>query len=409
MQKLILYLFIILSLGHTKDIQYVLLISFDGFRYDYMDWVDTPNFDYIQKKGVKATSLQPVFPSLTFPNHYSIATGSYSDKHNITGNVFFDKKLDKTYSLYDKQSVRNPLFYKGEPIWVTAERHGLNSASYFWVGTEAPIKGVSPSIFKYYDGSISFETRIDSIISWFELDIKRRPQLSLLYFSEPDYTGHKYGIDKEKIISSVVYLDSLLGYLLKKINTLEIRNNLNIIITSDHGMADVSSEKLLVLNEYINISKEIQIMGDGPFVQINYKGSKNKQFMSIYEDLKRIPHSKAWIRSEIPKRFNFVNENSGDFLLLANEGWFITTKEDLIKKEFTLGGMHGYDPVLANMHGIFYAMGPQIKQNIKIKTFENIHIYPLICELLDILPYDNGIYQPDGELEVLKPILDIRE
>ncbi|SVC80441.1 uncharacterized protein METZ01_LOCUS333295, partial [marine metagenome] len=143
------------------------MISFDGFRYDYMNFLDTPNLDYFEKMGVKADGLIPVFPSLTFPNHYSIATGSYADKHNITGNSFYDKSLKKKYSLYDRDAVQDPQFYKAEPIWITAEKQGIKSASFFWVGTEAPIKGISPSIFKYYNGDIPFKTRIDSVISWF--------------------------------------------------------------------------------------------------------------------------------------------------------------------------------------------------------------------------------------------------
>ncbi|SVD74134.1 uncharacterized protein METZ01_LOCUS426988, partial [marine metagenome] len=185
------------------------MVSFDGFRYDYMNWTETPNFDYVEKNGVKADGLIPVFPSLTFPNHYAIATGAYAGTHNITGNSFYDKNLQQNYSMYDRDAVRDPRFYKSEPIWVTAERQGIKTASFFWVGTEAPIRGVSPSIFKYYDGDISFETRVDSVISWFQLKEHQRPHLILLYFSEPDHTGHEYGVDKDKMIESVIKMDNL--------------------------------------------------------------------------------------------------------------------------------------------------------------------------------------------------------
>ena len=158
MFKLIILFFLYISIGISLEKPYVLMVSFDGLRYDYTNWVNTPNFDEIEKSGVKANSLIPVFPSLTFPNHYSIATGSYSGKHNITGNSFYDKNLNKKYSLYDREAVKNPRFYKSEPIWVTAEKAGIKTASFFWVGTEAPIKGISPSIFKYYNAypSVSY-------------------------------------------------------------------------------------------------------------------------------------------------------------------------------------------------------------------------------------------------------------
>ena len=159
------------------------MVSFDGFRHDYADRVPTPNFDQFAQEGTKSDGLIPIFPSLTFPNHYSIATGSYSGTHNITGNSFYDKELGEEYNFRDKNTVRNSKFYKSEPIWVTAERQGLKTASYYWVGTEAPIKGYSPSIFKYYDGSVSFSSRIDSVISWFKLPEKQLSTINKTCFA----------------------------------------------------------------------------------------------------------------------------------------------------------------------------------------------------------------------------------
>ena len=185
--------------------------------------------------GVKAEALIPVFPTLTFPNHYSIATGAYSGTHNITGNSFYNKQYNEKYSLYDKKTVRDAKFYKSEPIWVTAERQEIKSASYFWVGTEAPVKGYSPSIFKYYDGSVSFHARVDSIISWLKLPEIIRPQLMMLYFSEPDQTGHNEGIHEPEIVESIEEMDELLGYLLNKLTKtlllkdLDWRKSLGII------------------------------------------------------------------------------------------------------------------------------------------------------------------------------------
>lgn len=404
MQKLILTFILIISAVFSSK-PYVLMVSFDGLRYDYLDWVDTPNFDFIQKKGVKSKGLIPVFPSLTFPNHYSIATGAYSGKHNITGNSFYDKKLNQHYSLYDKNSVRNPKFYKSEPIWVTAERQGVKSASFFWVGTEAPIKGISPSIYKYYNGEVPFKSRIDSVVSWFELDENERPQLILLYFSEPDYTGHKFGIDKNKLSISISKMDSLLGYLYSELKKTNIFNQLNIIITSDHGMTDVSKDRLIILDDYITDLSNLIIRGSGSHVQIEHIDNDFLYSKLLYSELLNIPNSRAWKKLDIPKRFQFVNRNTGHYLLLANEGWFITTSSDLNKKDFKLAGMHGYDPKYKNMHGIFYATGKNIKSNLVIESFENIHVYPLICKLLNINPYNNAIDGPDGNLDILNHIV----
>ena len=402
---MILLIFIFISLGIPGDEPYVLMVSFDGFRYDYTTLTETPNFDRLAERGVKADGLIPVFPSLTFPNHYSIATGSYAGTHNITGNSFKDKQYGETYSLYNRHKVRDPKFYKSEPIWVTAERQGVKSATYFWVGTEAPVKGFSPSIFKYYDEMVPFRSRVDSVISWFKLPEKQRPKLVMLYFSEPDHTGHNVGPNHQEMHTVIAEMDSLLGYLITSLEKLEIINDLNIFVLSDHGMSDVSSERLIILDDYLSHLNDVNINGSGSHVQFDYKND-HKEYAEVFmKELKKIPHCQSWNTDNIPDWFHFKNGNTGDYLLLADEGWFITTKSEMLKKDFTLRGMHGYDPQLSNMHGIFYAVGANIKRGIQIPAFENIHIYPLICRILNISPYDDKEDAPQGNIEVLKTIL----
>ena len=405
MQKLIGFIFLIINIGITGDNTYILMVSFDGFRYDYTNLVETPNFDLVEEKGVRADGLIPVFPSLTFPNHYSIATGAYAGTHNITGNTFYDKQYGEKYSLYDRDKVRDPKFYKAEPIWVTAERQGIHSASYFWVGTEAPVKGYSPSIFKYYDASVPFKIRVDSVISWFQLPEKKRPRLVMLYFSEPDHTGHNVGVNHSDTKTSVSEMDALLGYLMNSLEKLIIYDDLNIFLVSDHGMADVSSERLIILDDFITRMDDLYINGQGAFVQVDVKMGNNRYRKNIKDELKKIPYCQIWDKDNIPERFHFSNGNNSDYILLANEGWFITTKSDLDEIPFSLGGMHGYDPKLLSMHGIFYAVGRNIREGIKIPAFENIHIYPLICKLLDISPYNGKEDAPQGDQEVLEKIL----
>ena len=405
MRKLIAFICIFISFGISGDEPYILMVSFDGFRSDYTNLTTTPNFDRLGEKGVKADGLIPVFPSLTFPNHYSIATGAYPGTHNITGNSFYDKKYGEKFSLSDRDKVRDPKFYKSEPIWVTAERQGVHSASYFWVGTEAPVKGYSPSIFKYYDGSVPFRSRIDTVISWFQLPEKKRPRLVMLYFSEPDHTGHKMGASHPDIHTIVAEMDSLLGYLMESLEKLEIYGELNMFVVSDHGMADVSNERLIILDDYISRMDDVYIDGRGSHVQFNFKKGQDGYFEDLQDELKKIPNCQFWNRDNIPDRFHFINRNTGVYLLLANEGWFITTKFDMEEGPFDLSGMHGYDPELLSMHGIFYAVGESIREGIQISAFENIHIYPLICSLLDISPYDGKEDSPQGDIEVLKKIL----
>ena len=388
-----LIIFINLSLLFSYNNQYVLVISFDGFRYDYLEIAQTPNFDRFIENGVHAKSLIPVFPSLTFPNHYSIATGYYSDNHRILANSFFSKRLDKIYSMKDSETVQDGSFYGMEPIWVTAEKNGLKSATYFWIGSEAEINGYRPSIYKNYDGSVLFESRVDSIVSWFEYPEEKRPKLSMLYFSEPDHSGHLYGPTDNKTLFQIELADSLLGYLIDSINNLDIAHLINIILVSDHGMVEVSEEKMINIDDYLNVN--YVSYGKGPYIEI-YDIQNGNNDSTI-----QIPHITTYSKQNIPLEYHFKTQNSGDYLLLADSGWFLYTNNDLEKQGLKIKGMHGYDPFDMNMHGIFYAYGPNFKKNLSISTFESIHIYPIICRILNIEP-NNDI---DGNLDVLQFIL----
>ncbi|RPG19316.1 MAG: alkaline phosphatase family protein [Pelagibacteraceae bacterium TMED124] len=393
-----IYLFLCIFLKISFSDNYVLLVSFDGFRYDYMQHIDTPNFDKVKKNGVKAESLIPIFPSLTFPNHYSIATGCYANKHKIISNHFYSKRLDKMYSMYNRTSVIDSSFYGCEPIWVTAEKNNIKSASYFWVGSEAT--GKTPSIYKKYDSAISFTSRIDSVMSWFRLPKKDRPNLVLLYFSEPDHTGHMFGPKSMETEDIITQSDQLLGYLLAQIDLLDIKDKLDLIIVSDHGMSSVTKDKIIFIDDFL--PKEKVDYGRGGSILFVDKKRKGFSKRKIYKHTEFIEHMNVYKKDKIPSQYNFINEDSPDFLFVAHEGWFITDRNNYKKVGKTLNGMHGYDPSFKNMHGIFYAKGPSFKVNQSIKSFENIHVYPLICKILNI---DSGYSDIDGDLNKVKVIL----
>ncbi len=371
--------------------QYVILVSFDGFRYDYTDRVETPNFDYLKKWGIKAKSLKPIFPSFTFPNHYAIATGCYADKHGILGNVF---KTDLgTYSYRDKNAVRDAKWYGAEPIWVTAEKNGIITATYFWVGSEAPISGYYPTYYKNYENGINPKKKVDQAIDWLNLSINERPRLICLYFNEPDHAGHVFGENSIEVNEEIENSDNILGYLLRSITELDIYKKINIVIVSDHGMVNVSNKRTINIDDF-NISATID--GNGPIMNIITEDS-----MFDSTALFSIPNTTALSMAEA----NYLHYNNPlyDFLLLAESGWMMYTSDDFEKYngELPVKGMHGYDSSDINMHAIFYAYGPIFKENIEIDTFELIHIYPLLCKILNINPYE----YIDGRLEVLEPIL----
>ncbi len=382
---------------------YVLMVSFDGFRYDYDTKTETPNLDFLRDNGVKAESIQPVFPSKTFPNHYSLATGAYTETHMLTANKFYDKEFKEVYQIADKSKVRDAKWYRAEPIWVTAERQNVKSASYFWVGSEAPIKGYLPSIVKAYDHNFPYMARVDSVMTWFQLPEKKRPHLVLLYFDEPDSDGHRFGPENPDLIPTIKYMDDILGYILDGIEKLDIADDINLVLVSDHGMTTISQDRIIYLDDLVSDMDALFTYSGGPVMQIHLKQKDESIISQMDKQLKSVEHLKVYRPDEVPQRYHFVNRNTGDFVIVADEGWQIMTKSagSLIR----LHGTHGYDPIVKNMHGIFYAIGPRIKSNYKIGTFENIHVYPLICELLGIKPYANAPDAPEGRLEILEEIL----
>ena len=398
-EKLILFsCLFFLSCSNTKhDNPIVILVSFDGFRYDYSDYLKTPNFDYLRDNGVMATSLKPIFPSFTFPNHYSIATGCYADKHKILGNSFYDVDRQETYSYKIPSTVQDGSWYGCEPIWVTAEKQNIVSASYFWVGSEAEINGFRPSIYKNYKNGINPTSKVDSVISWLNKDnYNNIPRLITLYFNEPDHSGHVFGPDHINTSNQVELADSILGYLLKSIDELEIKNRINIIVVSDHGMENVSIDRVVKVDDYIDASK-FDFFDKGPVMQLY---SKENNIPNILSNL--IPHVTIYSQEDFPDNYRFKTKNMGDYYLIADAGWMMYTEQDEIDNELPVVGMHGYNPDDMNMHGIFYAYGSSFKEDYKIDTFELINIYPLICYILDINPY----YDIDGDLSILKEVLN---
>ncbi len=381
------------------------MISFDGFRSDYLDWYDTPNMDRFISKGVRAEGLIPVFVSKTFPNHYSIATGLYAENHGLIGNHFYDSLLDDEYSLSDRSKVEDPKFYEGEPIWVTAEKNNIQTASYFWVGSEAPIKNTYPTRWKRYDHDFPFDSRIDSVVNWLSMPKKQRPNLCLLYFHEPDHTGHETGPKSNETAMMVTKMDSLFGILISKLDQLPIASKLNILVVSDHGMTEISSERTIDLSNHIETSKMKQ-EGSGPY-SLLYDMDKN-EIGNIVDKLNTVPKISAYAKKDIPDRYHFKHHHRiKDVLVIADEGWYINNQaissSSKIGAYIPKGGTHGYDNQLKSMHALFIANGPAFKKGIKVPPFENVNIYPLICHILNIDPNKNI----DGNLENIIHILDI--
>lgn len=378
-----------------KNDSYVVILSLDAFRWDYPNIANTPTLNGMAEQGVKAKALIPCYPSKTFPNHYSIATGLYPDNHGIVCNRFFDKELGY-YSIGDRDAVENPAFYGGEPIWLTAERQGLKAAMFFWVGSEAPIGGSYSSHWKPYDQKISFESRIDTVIGWLSLPEAERPRFIAWYYHEPDWTAHRDGATGTKTLALVEQLDSLLGVFVEKLSELPHADKVNFIVVSDHGMADISPQKYINLTEYIDRDWFDYITGGNPVYSLQPKEEHKQEALKALQSIENL---KVWERNEIPERLHYgSNPRIQDIVIEAETGYSIGFSSN--SDRYT-GATHGYDNANPEMHGIFYAKGPAFKKGYEQKAFINVNVYGIIADILGLQPAET-----DGNWEDVKDMLN---
>ncbi|TDO77794.1 alkaline phosphatase D [Flavobacterium chryseum] len=374
----------------NKD-TYVVLVSMDGFRWDYQKQFDLPNLKQIANEGVHAKSMKPSYPSKTFPNHYSIVTGLYPDHHGIINNVFYDSAMNESFSL-SSNAKNDSRFYGGNPIWNVAEQQGIKTASFFWPGSDLDQR--RPSYYKNYDSKIPYETRIDTVLKWLQLPEKQRPHLVTLYFDEPDHTGHNFGPLSPENKKMVIKMDSIMGELSRRLDQLTIGKQINLIIVSDHGMADISNDKKVAVLDYLKPEwlgyKEVI----NPIMSLQAKPGFQD---SIAIALKKVPHIKFWKSSEVPKRLHYgTNPRVHDFVIEAEKGYSLVSKVSTYIK----GGTHGYDNDEKDMHAIFYAKGPAFKVDKKVGTFQNVSVYPLIAHILGL-----QIDEVDGKLSEVENML----
>ena len=379
-----------------KDQPYLIMVSLDGFRWDYTDSVASPSFDAIEKMGVKAESMQVSFPSKTFPNHYTLVTGLVPDHHGIVNNSFFAPNYNEVYSLGNRKAVENGKFYDGEPIWNTAEKQGMKAASYFWVGSEANIQDMHPSIWKKYDHHFDFYQRVDSVISWLSLEEENRPHMITWYVHEPDGVGHGFGPHSHQADSVIIELDKLLAYFMKKLEAHPLAGKVNVIVTADHGMGPTSASKTININEIVKSHWAEHIVGGNPIYNIQAKpGFKD----SIYMALSKVDGLKIYENPNLPEHLNYgTNPRCLDFTVVADSGWCIIKRKP--KMNYPNGGTHGYDIHNKDMNAIFYAYGPAFKKGYQQEMFKNVSVYPLICEILDLVPAKN-----DGNLKEVQGML----
>ena len=284
----------LLAACQRSDERYVVVLSMDGFRSDYPERAHTPTLDSLGQAGVKA-AFRPSYPSVTFPNHYSMATGLHPDHHGIISNSFYDAALDSVYTM----RCDDPRFFGGEPIWNTAERQGVRTAAFYWVGSEIALPSGQPSTWKKFDSSVPFPARADSVIAWLQRPEVERPHLIMWYFEEPDHTGHLCTPDSSATLRMVEHVDSVLGYFFNRARTLDIFDKIDFLVVSDHGMATYTPEESVNLIDYLPRDSFRYVFEGVPTLLYPKAGYADK----AYEILKKVPNVTVWRKDEIPEKF----------------------------------------------------------------------------------------------------------
>jgi predicted AlkP superfamily pyrophosphatase or phosphodiesterase len=351
---------------------YVVLVSMDGFRYDYAERFQTRNILAVRDQGAAAESIIPAFPSLTFPNHLAIVTGLYPEHHGIVSNAFFDAPRGAQYSLRAASTEGSWMDARATPLWMLAERQQVIAASMFWHMSDAEIRGMRPTYWKLFDDGFPNDQRVDQVLNWLKLPPDKRPHFITLYFSDTDHAGHTFGPESQQTAEAAQRVDAMIGKLRQGLDALHLP--VNLILVSDHGMEDVEEEISLD-------PSEARVVTDGPLALIYCRDAASIE--KTYEQLKRNPKIELYKRVETPASWHY-NENprSGDLVAIAKGKGIFAPMEP--RRGSPPKGMHGYDAQKnKSMHGIFYAIGPNVKP-LKIAAFENVNVYPFIAKILGL-------------------------
>ena len=381
----------------------LLLISLDGFRWDYcaLHPAETPHLRKLMREGVSARGLIPVFPSNTFPNHYSIVTGLYPSHHGIINNHCFDPSLGTYFHSNRGDSNHDNRWWGGEPIWITAVKHGRKSACAFWPGSEVQIEGVRPTFWKSFDYKIPFQTRLDELAGWMKLPAEQRPAVVTFYLEEANSAGHNFGPDSPELAATVQLLDGKVGAILERLRAENVA--LNVVVVSDHGMTPCSPDRVLVLEDYLDVHS-VQV--DFDETSVGLRPLAGTSIDSLMGALSKLPEqAKAYRAGDLPPRLHIDPRNPRvpPIWIVPAEGWHVVAthaKLDGQRGKF-LKGQHGYDPSLESMRGILIANGPSFMANGSvIAPVENVQIYNLLCAALALKPAPN-----DGDNRLVRAFL----
>ncbi|HEX5264410.1 MAG TPA: ectonucleotide pyrophosphatase/phosphodiesterase [Phenylobacterium sp.] len=380
----------------VKPAPLTILISIDGFRADYLQRGLTPNIAALAADGVRATAMHPSFPSLTFPNHYTLVTGLRPDHSGIVDNNMEDpRKPGVTFSMARADVSHDPFWWgESEPLWVTAEKAGVRTATMFWPGSDLPIHGVQPHDWKMYDKHVSADQRVDQVLAWLDRPPGERPKFITLYFDEVDSYGHSNGPDSPEVNAALARTDAAIGRLIKGLKSRRLFAETDVVIVADHGMAPTSSDRVTYLEDLLPVA-DLHIVGLGPEGGLQalpgHEAEAEKALLGTH------PHMTCWRKQDVPQRFHYgSNPRVPPIVCLAETGWLISAARGRPVNK----GAHGFDPYDPLMNALFVAHGPAFRRGVVQPAFDNVDVYPLLAALVGVDTLPN-----EGNLADLRPSL----
>ena len=374
------------------DAPLLILLSFDGWRWDYDARFAAPAVRRVISSGVRSEGLIPSFPSKTFPNLYTLVTGLYPGRHGIVANSILDRGSGRRFSLSNRQEVQDPLWWGGEPLWVAIERAGRPTAALFWPGSEAPIHGTRPTFWMEFNKSLPGTMRVDRALALLDQASDRRPAFVALYFEDVDSAAHAFGPESRATRDAVGRVDGYLARLLAGLERRDLLDKTNIVLTSDHGLSATSPDRVVVLDHYISLD-DIEIVDLNPTLGVFPRPGREA---AVYRALSAAhPRLKVYRRVDTPSHWHYrAHERIPPIVGVVDDGWQIvrraTVFDRAVRRIIGPRGHHGYDPATSqSMHGLFAAMGPSFCSGLTVPAFGNVHLYNVLAAAAGVQPAPN--------------------
>ena len=375
----------------------VLLVSLDGFHPRYLGQGRTPTLDALADGGVRAEWMTPSYPSLTFPNHYTLVTGLRPDRHGVVHNTMWDEALGG-FKLSDREAVGESRWWGGEPLWVTAERAGLPTATLSWPGSEAAVAGVRPTRWHAFDDTRPIDTRVDMVLGWLKEPAATRPRLATLYFEHLDHAAHSHGPDSPEALAEVARLDAALGRLMDGLRDAGLDDAVNIVVTSDHGMATVRPGQVGIVEDMVD-EADARLVTTGQSVGFTPLPGRTAQAEA--QLLGRHDHYECWRKGELPARWHYgTHPRVPAIVCQMDEGWDAIKRDWAGNRPSHARGSHGFDPALPSMRALFIAHGPAFRPGTVLPPIDNVDVYPLLARLMGVPAAPH-----DGDAQALLPAL----